>query len=342
MKKIEQVLLFSSLLICILLTVLIYSSNLWAINNVQITNTPWDERYPQISMKDNLIGVVWNVPTKDSVYFAKSADNGKNWSSSLAIGRGDSASIAISDNGYIYIVWHSNGEIIFRKSIDFGLRFEDPILVGNGFCPDIAVDYHGNLYIVWQKNIVPGGHVCFSKSINFGDTFSEPLLLAKKPIYWTYPPKIAVNPSGNNVYIVWVSEPQPGEHIRVYFSKSHDGGLTFGPWIQPTAFKQHGEHNPDIEAYGENNVYIVWTLDQYNCNHIYIAISTDGGENWNPRIRQIADEIDDGDYTSTDAYEPSIAIDKNGYIYVSWIGLINDYEVGDIFIDKSIDEGGAH
>lgn len=329
-------------LIVIFLSICLFSSKVWAFSSVQITNTPENERNPSIAIKDIFTYVTWEVHAKDMIYFAISSDNGKNWTRRIKIGTGNNPTIIVNNNSYIYIVWQYDGNILIKRSINNGISFEDSVRLGWGYRPDMAIDDNDYIYVVWQRkaggtNYTP---IYFTKSINNGNTFSEPIIVEDTYSSYFSPPKIAVSPSGKHVYVVWVCPPSYGAYIRTYFSRSTDGGLNFSPRINPTNFEFHGEYDPDIAVSGENIVYIVWRLDQYNYNHLHITRSTDGGESFICKTGG-ADKINDGSFSSTDAFSPSLALNNSGDIYVIWSDTRNGYGSKDIYYDKSND-GGEH
>jgi len=305
------------------------------IDNVPICAAQEDEYNPSIAVKDSNVYAVWQRGGEfnGDIYFAKSIEWGKNWECHEPIGEGSEPSIAVDQNGFIYVVWDSGtfwkSTIYISKSTDGGSSFSTPVKIGSGGDPDLAVDSNGYLYAVWQN----GTSIDFAKSKDRGANWSFTVVGTTTSGY-SDPPKLAVSPSGNNVYVVWKCPPSLGAYVRVYFSRSTDGGSTFSPRKNPTGFIRHGEYNPDIAAYGENEIYIVWVLDQYENNHIYFAKSTDSGVVFSSNIR-----VNDGDYSTTDAYLPSIAADDGGIIYIAWVD--NRGGDKDIHFDKSTDGGSS-
>jgi PKD repeat protein len=304
-----------------------------SIDNVPICASPENDYNPSIAVKDSNAYAVWQ--RSSDIYFAQSIDGGKNWECYGSIGKGSDPSIAVDHRGYIYVVWGSSGTIYISNSTDGGSTFSTPVKIGSGYYPDLAIDNNGYLYVVWQKETgaIKYTLVNFAKSEDQGATWSFAWVGTTTAEYYS-PPKVAVSPGGNNVYVVWVCPPSLGEHIRVYFSRSTDGGITFSPRENPTDFIRHGEYNPDIAACGENEVYIAWRLDRYHNNHVYFIKSKNGGVSFSSMIR-----VNDGAYETSDAYLPSIAVDGSGGIYSAWVD--NRGGDRDIYFDKSKDGGSS-
>ena len=59
---------------------------------------------------------------------------------------------------------------------------------------------------------------------------------------------------GNNVYIVWVSHSSGNDDV--YFTKSSDGGVTFGNVINLS--NDPGDSYKTHLAIAGNNVYVIW------------------------------------------------------------------------------------
>ena len=310
-------------------TCIIYVS----IDNRSICPAPENDHNPSIVAKGTDTYAAWQ--RGDDIHFARSMDWEKNWECHEPIGKGCVPSIAVDRNGYIYVVWDRDGSIYISNSTDSVSMFGTPIKIGSGYYPDMAIDGNGYIYVVWQTETGSTKYtsVDFAKSEDNGATWSSTPVGTTTARHYS-PPKVAVSPSGNNVYVAWVCPSSFGRYIRVYFSGSTDGGLTFSKRKNPTGFTHHGEYNPDIVACDENEVYIAWCLDIDHNNHVYFTKSTDSGASFSPRIK-----VNDGTYSTTDAYLPSIAVDDNGRIYIAWVDTRGGNR--EIYFDKSTDGGSS-
>ena len=103
------------------------------------------------------------------------------------------------------------------------------------------------------------------------------------------------------------------------------------------------EFGPAIAVDASGTIYMVWNVEEGGDEGIYFSRSDDGGATFNPPVR-INDNVD---YPpSYDAYQPDIALDGNGAVYVVWFDYRAWADDGaytspvDIYLDKSTD-GGA-
>lgn len=92
-------------------------------------------------------------------------------------------------------------------------------------------------------------------------------------------PQIAV--SGNNLYVVWADTRDKvdaqGIDTTIYFKRSTDGGITWGPDIRlPSVVNTSRDPAICISA---NSVHVVWA-DWRTETQVYYRRSTDGGQTW--------------------------------------------------------------
>ncbi|MFX0135698.1 MAG: T9SS type A sorting domain-containing protein, partial [Candidatus Hodarchaeota archaeon] len=323
-----------------LFTIFLLYPRIWAIEIIQITNSPEREYNPSIAMKDSMICLAWiwedGQRYTDIVYFVKSTDKAKSWTQPLTIGsirtfyEKEHPVIVLDHNLYIYIIWRNGEGIVLRKSTNGGLTFTPTVYIAKGNTPHATINGAGDIYLVWRDVDSPQ-NIYFSKSSDEENNFSEPVLVDSTCAIEYNPPKIAVSPSGNNVYITWDARAKGSPYVRIWFSYSHDGGNTFSPSSQPFPFG-HTNYRGNVSSFEEDKVYISGRVDYYQLNHIYFRKSIDKGKSWNTPIR-----VDDGDYETSDAYEPAMALDESGYICLTWVDTRYGGENNrDIFFDKSI------
>jgi hypothetical protein len=94
----------------------------------RLTNNTGTSQYPSIAVDGANIYVVWHdyTPGSPEIYFKKSDDGGKTWSTNKRLtnntGSSQYPSIAV-DGANIYVVWHDytpmNWEIYFKAGILF-------------------------------------------------------------------------------------------------------------------------------------------------------------------------------------------------------------------------------
>jgi hypothetical protein len=250
--------------------------------------------------------------------------------------------VAIDSSGNIYVVWYDgrigNYDIYFANSTDGGDTFSankkinDDVGGAEQRDPKIAVDDAGNIYIVWTDHRDDEIDIYFTNSSDGGNTFSTNIKVNNDIEDGAQiEPSIAVDGAGN-IYVVW-KEYRNGEN-DIYFAKSTDGGNSF------SASKRVNDDGigktqdqPSIAVDSAGNIYIAWrdSRDNYNWD-IYFANSTDGGQTFSSNKRV-------NDFASSLQYEPSIALDSIGNIYIAWEDDRNgDY---DIYFSNSTDGGNT-
>ena len=233
-----------------------------------------------------------------------------------------------------YIQLYQNGStygLVVAKSTDKGITWGAESSVYStsvGLCDKewIAADFTGgpysnNIYVVWRQ--FGSTNMRFVRSTNFGQTWSSPMTYTgDQGAYVT----IGANGSiqGGSVYIACAY----GSSTRV--SRSTDGGLTFGSAVTAASFSGPGiicsgrytvkgcirtDNFPRMAADNSytstrGNVYEVYASAQYP--DIYLVRSTNQGTTWSAPVK-----VND-DNTTTDQWMPSINVDKNGKIYISW------------------------
>jgi hypothetical protein len=158
---------------------------------VNVSNTPKDSGYPQITASGNNIYVVWTETISNKnydVFFAKSTDSGATFSTPINItnnmGPSGWALIAAPDN--IYVTWEDstpgNYDIFIAKSTDGGATFGTAVNVSNTpedstFKQMVVSD--NNVYLVWQDGAPNQHEILFAKSATFVPEFGSlaPLVL---------------------------------------------------------------------------------------------------------------------------------------------------------------------
>jgi hypothetical protein len=157
-------------------------------------------------------------------------------------------------------------------------------------------------------------------------------------------PSIALGPD-SQTYIVWVdcrNDPTCETNTDIYFARSTDGGQSFDPAVLVSDDEASFANSPKIATDSIGNIYVVWhdnrTGDSWD---VYLRKSENGGETFSPSV-QVNDYI-----PGVDQYEPDLALDSSGNIYVSWNRYYSyvvegDLELWDydVYMAKSTD-GGA-
>src|SRR5574339_620122 len=178
-----------------------------------------------------------------------------------------------SSSKSVYVVWQEsvgnyaskNYDIFFMKSNDGGDTFGDPVNLSNnpGFSehPQIAA-VGDNIYIAWVDDSSGERKVMFCKSPDSGKTFSEIIVVDQSTIG---PHHAELAAKGKNVYIIW-NGLDTEINNKVLFSKSDDGGETFGKSRE--IGKADAETYPKIAANVEG-YYITWDKNKDKGTEIF-------------------------------------------------------------------------
>jgi hypothetical protein len=292
------------------------------LRDMPIYSEPTDKYCPQVAHNGNRVYVAWSGPPyynsgNRTVFVATSTNGGWTWGQPVTTTGSTCPAVATDVHGNLHIayLWHSSTAdsiVHYTRSTDGGQTFTPPLALytcSSDHCsqPDIAVDANGNAYVVWDEEtnvILARVTIHEDNSVNITTT-----IVGATTAGYSEPPKVAVSPSGHNVYVIWKCPPAYRDYVQTYFARSTDGGDTFGPRFNPTGFIRHGEYSPDVAAFGENIVYITWVLDQYGDLRTNFARSENSGESFSPRLEL---GQSDSDYDST------LAADTLGQVCVAW------------------------
>jgi hypothetical protein len=296
------------------------------------------------------------------IYYSKSIDGGRTFESSVKVNSGDGNSwqwtpdIAVDDNGIIHVVWEdwrddADGEYIpvtggidgvndssiyYSHSVDGGQIFSPPIradddnnrTVQGG--PSIALDSSQKIHIIWiDVRETVGGDIYYANSTDGGLTFNNHNKV-NDVSKGSADPIFAVD-ANNVIYVVWVDNRNDTTKPDIYFSKSTDGGISFGAnkKLNDDGLPLTHQGNPAI-AVGGGLIGVVWD-DHRTPSGLYFANSTDEGNNFSVNKR-----IDD-DLATSPKSRPYIAMNKDRYISVAWMDKrAGDY---DIYFANSSDGG---
>ncbi len=229
----------------------------------------------------------------------------------------------------VYITWFDNrdntngiSDTYFAKSTDTGGNFSANKKIGDqtGYL-EIVAGPTGNIYGIFASY----GNISFMKSTDDGETFSEPIKVNDEASNGQCMfPEIAVD-GEDNIYVVWEdhrNEPLPGVYNPdIYFSRSTDGGESFGPNIRINDdISLSAQTDPEIATGKDCEVYVVWADARNDQNgslngidwDIYFAKSINKGESFSDNIMV----NDDPTYSAQTC--PNIATDCSGNIYVVW------------------------
>lgn len=190
------------------------------------------------------------------------------------------------------------------KVVPSGL-FSSQLMINEGYNPDIAMNYNtSEIYITYRGFIgLSGGTgiVC-NKSIDGGNSFGTAVRISpgSNGDGGDYP-SIAIDNRGY-IHVAYI---RPSYHI--YYSRSIDGGASFSSPIKINDVVASSLAQPKVAVFGET-VYVVWHSDD---NKIFLDKSNDG--------LTFGTDVQVSNSGGVHV-APSIAIDENGKIHITWQG----------------------
>jgi hypothetical protein len=219
---------------------------------------------------------------------------------------------------------NENYDVIFSKGQMVNIDTE-----GSEWKPSIVAGNDGEIYVAWSSYFNGIYNIHFSKSSDYGKTFSDEVVVTDNNTGYKKNPSIDVDDNGI-IYIVWDDTRHNDGENRVYFSKSTDGGKTFGTNIRVTdeSSQTSWPVYPKIAVSAQGKIYVVMqdTRDHYHA--LYFARSTNGGQSFDSNIKINDEERMVSSHT--------MDIDENENIYVAWMYIGYDKT---IYFSRSTDKG---
>jgi hypothetical protein len=234
-----------------------------------------------------------------------SNDNGKTWQTPhpmLESGSGQfDAQIAVdaADHRTLYAAWLQNGKraVMLAKSVDSGATWGFTIAVRS----DVELDKPA-LAVRGQNVYVAFNHeeeVWVAASQDGGRSFMPTRVNAESRPGWSLLGAATVDPAGN-AYLAWASYSKSGGargSVNLYLAKSVDAGKSWGTTLLDISAAAPGCKDAECsEAYlgaqvaltsdADGTLYALWSAGstQLGPQRIYFSSSTNGGENWLPRV----------------------------------------------------------
>ncbi len=235
--------------------------------------------------------------------------------------------IAASGNE-LHVVWmdlrDGNFDIYYKRSSDGGTSWGADVRLtsdpGDSEYPSVAAD--GSLVIVvWHDNRDNNPEIYCKRSTDGGLTWGSDLRLTNDAAASNYP---SVTVSGSTVQVVWTDFRD--NNYEIYYKRSSDGGVTWGPDIRSTNSAALSQY-PVIASSGAS-VHIVWYDNRDGNFEIYYKHSSDDGVNWTADTRLT--------FNSADSWFPSISV-SGSTVHIAWCDHRD--AIGEIYYKRSTDDG---
>lgn len=132
----------------------------WTANAPLSTNLAGNARDVSISgLGENLIAA-WADPRGATggtgIFMARSSNGGQTWQSEGLIGIpigtsgvGTEPSVAVENDGDVYIAWNTNNSVRIARSSDSGINFSAPRPLGPGFGPNVTTGDNDRIAVAW-------------------------------------------------------------------------------------------------------------------------------------------------------------------------------------------------
>ncbi|MEL6863120.1 MAG: sialidase family protein [Bacteroidota bacterium] len=257
--------------------------------------------------------------------------------------------------------------IVIQRSADGGKTWNEGSAIGTNPPKQqdkewIAINpANQHLYVSWTQFDRYGDrdpncktHILFSQSTDLGENWTKPIILSQFPgncidddntVEGAVP---AVGPNGE-IYVAW------GYEEKLFFDKSTDGGIN---WLQEDLIvaQQPGGWDMDIPGLGRSNgmpvtavdlsdgphrgtIYVNWAdlrNGPDNCD-IFLAYSTDDGQNWSAPIKVNQDESNRHQFLPWMSVDPS-----TGYIYIVYYDRSRHDDLQTDVVVAVSKDGGRH
>jgi hypothetical protein len=174
-----------------------------------------------------------------------------------------------------------------------------------------------SVFVVWRGAGPLGEGVYLSRSLDGGETFESPCRVNDLGIP-AYQPSLAISPDGE-LCVTWTDKRDgDGPTWNIYFSKSVDGGESFGPDVRvDDAGNGSSRQTQSAVAVDDSGrIYAVWLDGRGNEGTlgVYSSRSLDGGETFEPNL-----ELPNPEEGGWPQHGPGIAATGNGRVYVSCV-----------------------
>jgi len=275
------------------------------------------------------------IPT---MLLVASNDNGKTWQTPrvmLETGAGQfDAQIAVdpADRRTVYAAWLQNGKraVMLAKSVDSGATWAFTMAVRSDVQLDkpVLAVRGPSVYVAFNHEV----EVWVAASRDGGRSFTLTRVNAESRPGWSLLGAATVDPSGN-AYLAWASYSKAGGArgaVNLYVAKSVDAGEAWSTTLLDVSAAAPGCQSEDCgEGYlgaqialtsdAAGTLYALWSAGTVPLGpqRIYFSSSTNGGENWLPRVSLSYAE------PGVEHAFPAIVAGSTGDVRIAWMDSRN-------------------
>jgi len=243
--------------------------------------------------------------------------------------------IAVDSSGNAYAVWQDDRTgfwHIYFSYCPHGGSWQANVMVDDGSSilneePSITVDSSGNAYAVWEYAVGGSNNDIYFSYRPFGGAWGPGLRVDDDPgtANAEYP-AIAVDLAGN-AYAIWLDSRSGNRDVYSAFYPS--GGYWQANTRVDDASGSTDVHYPDIVAEKNGDVHAVWQDERNGNRDIYYSYRP-YGYFWGLNARV------DTDTGSSNAWQPSLAVDEAGNLYALWEDLRGGATISDVYFAELI------
>jgi len=307
---------------------------------------------PSVATDGEVSVVCWQNSITKELLASSSDGRGLTWSAPVRIDDDTTLSnkylynhMTAAGNGNVYVVWRDRRdtpggtmeEAYFTASHDGGatwlpnIRLDNGAAVGTMDTDEVEISADGDhVYVLIRANDATGGEGEFLVSSHDAGMTWSTALRADPDLGDCDDETVTCN--GMDVYVAWCDDRNALYDDDVFFTMSHDGGLTWmGPEMQLDA---SGPANGDVD-YGMNmkcvgsEICLIWEEDELPSSaadeEIHFIYSDDGGHNWWNEVTVTTGFDSDGAMLAYDGTNILIAYEGNSTLVDEiWVSQAND------------------
>ncbi|UCG91881.1 MAG: exo-alpha-sialidase [candidate division WOR-3 bacterium] len=269
-----------------------------------------------IAASGDTLHVVWHDDrdTNDEIYYKRSTDAGTTWETDTRLtdepNWSNVPSVAVLGEK-VHVVWEDerdgNLEVYYKRSTDGGTSWETDFRLTDNIepqgQPSIAVS-GSYVHVVWGDFLMGGSGIYYRRSTDEGATWETEVQICNAPGF-SFGSSVAV--SGSNVHVVWGDSRHGFTNNEIYYRRSTDGGVNWGPETRLTDDDNFSD-GPSVAVSGDN-VHVAWQDNRDANEEIYYKRSIDGGTNWGTDTRLTDDP--------NGSWFPSVAVAGTN-VHVVW------------------------
>jgi len=309
--------------------------------DVRLTNEPAGSFTSEnnawcIAANGNILHVVW-YDIRDGnyeIYYKRSTDGGTNWGTDTRLtnnpGISNYPSVAVSGS-VVHVVWSDSRDtgIYYKRSIDGGISWGADERLTNitaAFATSFrtSVSVSGTfVHVVWHDLRDGNIEVYYKRSTDGGASWGGDTRLTNHTGQSVNP---SVTVSGSIVHVVW--EEQRDGNPEIYYKRSSDGGLSWGPDTRLT--NSAGNSRFASVSVSGSVVHVVWREQRDGNMEIYYKNSSDGGTSWGADTRLTNN--------TANSQFPSVAV-SGSVVHIVWWDFRNTND--EIYYKRSTDEGAS-